>query len=212
MDKRKGPMTPEQKAALAARFAAGRAAKKAERESVPHMSGQKTEPSDLSGQLTDDELATIRAKAREKIEAELATRRAAERNALIEETLNAEILQQRRAAGLTDAGDDVIEFMVNVPPFANDVRIDGKVYQHGTFIRKARREYDSMRDNMARGWESEDRAGNPNKKFAHERQMMGTLNPMLLETRMPDGSFTVGAYAPRVHGLTGAISGRRGRE
>lgn len=159
--------------------------------------------------LTEDELALIRRKAREKVEKEIRAAEEKARLVLIEKELDAEVLRQRREAGLTDHRDDIIEFLVNVGPFADRIVIDGTVYQHGHWYKMPRRVYDSMRDIMARSWESEDRAGNPNKAFAQERAMIGGINPMMMERRTEDGSFTVGP-SWSVNGRTGSTFGVRG--
>lgn len=154
--------------------------------------------------LSEEQRERIRAEARKKVEAELAKADEAKLKRLMADELDKELLAQRREAGLTDYQDDIIEFMCNCPPFATELVVDGKVYQHGHWYKLPRRQYDSIRDMMAQGWGSEDRAGNPNRKYAAERQMLGTINPMMAEQRLPDGSFTIGLDT-RVHGRSGGV-------
>lgn len=170
-----------------------------EPEAVPEKRADEVE-------LTDEQLERIRVEARKKIEAEILGAREIKLKSLMAEELDREILTQRRLAGLTNHQDDIIEFLVNVGPFADRVVVDGKVYTHGQWVKTTRREYDSIRDIMARSWESEDRAGNPNKKFEMERRLVGVQNPMMMETRLPDGSFTIGLGMGSVNGRTGATS------
>ncbi len=43
--------------------------------------------------------------------------------------LDAEILEQRKAAGLIDYRDDILDILIDVAPFADGITIDGKTYQ-----------------------------------------------------------------------------------
>lgn len=156
-----------------------------------------------AARLSDDELSTIADEARKKVDAEIADVAKLNRKELMAKALDNEILRQRREAGLTDYRDDMITFLIDVAPFANDIRIDGKVYTHGQWVTLPRRQYDAIREIMARSWDSEDRAGNPNRK--HARTVAGSMNPLQNEQRMPDGTFTVG-LDQRVHGKTGLAS------
>lgn len=178
--------------------AANRAAKAAAGPEDPPEPVEQNEPvrdadDPVPLELTAEELARVQEEAKKKIDAELAVKRAAERKALIAKALDDEIMRQRNAAGLVDYRDDMVRFMINVAPFSPGIDIDGRRYAHGEWVTTPRREYDTIREAMARSWESEDRAGNPNKKFQQERQMAGIVNPMLVERRMSDGTFTVGA-------------------
>lgn len=158
-------------------------------------------------ELDEHEREQIRAAARQIIEEDLAKKKKAERATFIQKETDKEILRQRRLAGLTDHQDDQVEFLVNVAPYSPGLIWDGHVYPHGSWITKDRRTYDSMRDVMARSWEAEDRAGNPNKKFEEWRAAAGVMNPMLRERRTPDGTYTLGLEYG-VTGQSGTISGR----
>ncbi len=158
------------------------------------------EPAPL--ELSAAELARIRETAKKKVDAELAKSREAEREGLIAKALDAEILQQRKDAGLVDYRDDILDILIDVAPFAVDITIDGKVYQHGRWYPVDRRLYDTLTEIMARSWDSEDRAGNPNRRF--RREVAGTMNPLANERRQADGSFTLGTV-PNVNGRTGMV-------
>jgi hypothetical protein len=155
--------------------------------------------------LDDYERERIEAEARKLVDEELAKHTKKERDKLLKDELDKEVLRQRRLAGLVDHQDDIVEFLINVGPFSSGVTIDGKHYPHGTWVKKTRREYDSIRDIMARSWESEDRAGNPNRRFAQERALAGISDPTLRETRMSDGTFTLG-WSHNINVATGAAS------
>lgn len=164
------------------------------------------EPEPESPLLSDGELERIREEAKKKVDAELAALNVEKKKAKMAEALDAEVLQMRRDAGLTDYRDDVVEIFIDVAPFSDNLTIDGTVYQHGQWYKVSRRKADSMREAMARSWDSEDRAGNPNRKF--RREAGAPMNSMLLERKTADGAYTMGG-APMVNGKTGAVSGIR---
>jgi hypothetical protein len=165
------------------------------------------EPEEASPiELSDHELDRIRVEARKKVDAELAEVNKLKKKEMMAAALDAEIQRQRREAGLTDYRDDLIEFMVNVAPFSPGITIDGEHFEHGRWVKTSRRKYDSMREVMARSWEAEDRAGNPNKKFEAWRQMSGVQNAMFREQRLADGTFTVGLDT-RINSRNGAVFG-----
>ncbi len=196
-------MTPELLAKMAAgrRAAAeARAAKAAAPEEPvePVREPDEAEPLTLSA----DELLRIREEAKKKVDKELEAHRAAEREAMMAKALDAEIVEQRKAAGLTNHLDDMIDILIDVAPFAVDITIDGTVYQHGHWAKVERRKADTLREIMARSWDSEDRAGNPNRRF--HREVAGTMNPLANERRLPDGTFTVGGAT--VNARTGVVN------
>ncbi len=174
----------------------------AESEPIPAV----REPETPEPLLSDAELDRIRQEARKKVEDELASLRKTEKKAAMATALDAEVLAQRRALGLADHRDDIVEVLIDVAPFAKDITVDGTVYLHGQWYKMDRRKADSVREIMARSWDSEDRAGNPNRRF--RREAGAPMNTMLLERRTADGAFTMG-HDPRVHGQTGAVSGIR---
>lgn len=154
--------------------------------------------------LGDDELARIRAEAKKKVDAEVAAANSEKRKKLVAKELDAEILRQRKDAGLIDYRDDLLEILIDVAPFSDNIAIDGVIYQHGTWYTVDRRRYDSLREIMARSWDSEERAGNPNRKF--RREVAGSMNPMANERRLRDGTLTVG-YDPGVNARIGSVVG-----
>lgn len=154
--------------------------------------------------LSDDERERIRAEARKAVEEELRNVNKVAKKDLMRKALDDEILEQRRLAGLTDYRDDIIDFLVDVAPFTDRIVIDGTTYFHGYWYKVPRKLYEVLRETCARSWDAEDRAGNPNKKF--HRTVAGTMNPMLNENRMADGTLTM-ARPTSVNAFTGAISG-----
>ena len=155
--------------------------------------------------LLDYERERIAAEARKLVDEEMAKRSKKDRDKLLKDELDKEVLRQRRLAGLVNHQDDIVEFLINVAPFSPGATVDGRHYPHGSWVKLTRREYDSIRDFMARSWESEDRAGNPNRRFAQERALAGIADPTLRENRLPDGTFTLG-WSHNINAATGAAS------
>ncbi len=201
-------MTPEllakmaagRKAAAEARAAAKAAA--SEETVAPAMTEIEIEERAAWAGLSAAELTRIREEARKKVDKEIEASRAAEREKLMAKALDAEILEQRKAAGLINYLDDELDILIDVAPFANNITIDGTVYQHGEWKRVDRRKYDTLKEIMARSWDSEERAGNPNRRF--RREVAGTMNPLSNEQRMSDGTFTLSA--PTINARTGTVS------
>lgn len=193
----------ERAAYRAARVASESVKEAPETDPVPEPFDPMAEAAEPIGDpvLTDDELERIQQEVRRKIEGELAAVAAVKRKELIAKELDRELLRQRREAGLTDHRDDLLEICIDVAPFANDIRIDDRIYQHGHWYTVDRRRYDALREIMARSWDAEERAGNPNRRF--RREMAGTMNSIMNERRLPDGTLTM-ALNTRVHGKSGS--------
>jgi hypothetical protein len=192
----KRELTAEERERLKENLAKGRATAAANRAAKVAEPDPADEDAPVDGdepiplELSAAELARIREEAKKKVDAELADVHAAERKKLMAKALDAEILAQRRAAGLIDYRDDKLNILIDVAPFASDITIDATVYQHGHWYEVDRRRYDSLREIMARSWDSEDRAGNPNRRF--RREVAGTMNPLANELRDESGNFTIG--------------------
>lgn len=157
----------------------------------------------FDGLLAPAELARIREEAQKEVEKELAAVDSAKKRKAMADALAAERQRLRRDAGLTDYRDDLLDILIDVAPFAGDIKIDGTIYTHGNWYKVDRRKYDSLREIMARSWDSEDRAGNPNRRFY--RTVAGTMNPLAHDARLPDGTLTIGRDT-RINAMTGSIS------
>jgi hypothetical protein len=155
------------------------------------------------GALSAEQWARIREEAREAVEAEIRTKNEAGQTELIKQLLDEETLRLRRAAGLTSHLDDVVEITINCPPFANVLMVDFKSYHHGHTYHVPRKLYDVLREMMARGWDSEDRAGNPNRKFYRDPAI--TQNPLHHQTRWGDG--TIVARESSISARFGTVTG-----
>ena len=135
--------------------------------------------------MPPDIVERIRAEEKAYVEKQLAERRAIaskDLEAQLRESIRADL---RRDAGLTSHLDDIIEHTINCPPFADKYIIDGVAYHHGYTYTMRRALYDVLREQEARGWDSEDQAGNPNKQFFRRREM--TMNPLLRMRYGDDG-------------------------
>ena len=160
--------------------------------------------------LDDYKRERIRQEAAKVIEEALAKQREKEEEKAYKEAFEEEVLRQKRLAGLIDHQDDIIEFRINVAPHARGVTINGEFMPHGSWQKKTRRVYDSIRDIMARSWESEYRAGNPcekmDQRYGVERVNAGMIyDPSGKELRMPDGTFTLN-FAHTLNAATGIAS------
>ena len=198
----KRELTEEQKQVRRDNLARGRAAK-ASKAAAPHEEPveqhEPDEPQPL--ELSVEERARIREEAKKKVDAELAASNRAAKKELMAAELDKETLRLRKEAGLADWRDELVDILIDVAPFDDKITIDGKVFQHGTWHRVTARQRDTLNEIMARSWDSEERAGNPNRKF--RREVAGTMNPMAHERRMPDGTLTVGRDTG-VNATTGA--------
>jgi hypothetical protein len=198
--------TAEERAAASAKQKAVRAAKREASAALPadEPEAPPIEEPEEAGAVTldDEEIEKIRRQAREKVAVEIADIAKMSKKALMAKTLDDEILRQRREAGLTDYRDDLVDVLIDVAPYTDRITIDDKMYMHGHWYLVPRRVFDVIREQMARSWDSEERAGNPNRRF--RREVAGTMNPLANEQRLSDGSLTLGLDS-RVHGTTGAV-------
>lgn len=108
--------------------------------------------------LTDEEKEAIRANAKKRYDAEQHQRAM---DAYAEQAL-AELRVER---GDLEGDDDLLQFTIDLAPNAQDIRLDGMVYQHGRTYTITRPVYDTLREIIARTWAHEDQAGNPYKKW-----------------------------------------------
>ena len=159
--------------------------------------------------FTAKELADISAAARKEVDAELEKLSKQSLKSRQKARLEEEVLRLRREAGLTDHRDDLIDITIDCPPFTNRLILnfgmdEQEVYDHGFTYTVPRRKGDVLREQMARGWDAEDRAGNPNRKFY--RTFAGTQNPHLHTRHLMDGSLTLGRNT-EVNATTGGVSG-----
>jgi hypothetical protein len=138
------------------------------------------------GALSAERWARIREEARRAVEAELRTKNEASQTELIKQLLDEETLRLRREAGLTSHLDDIVEYTVNCPPFANAFVVDFTSYHHGHTYHLPRKRYDVLREMEARGWDAEERAGNPNRKFWRNPSI--TQNPFGMVQRDLNGT------------------------
>jgi hypothetical protein len=191
------PWTEEQKQAARERWAARKEANRLRREAqsdaapdAPAAVAPSPEEVAPAVGLSDAQRLRIREEAKKQIDKELAARAEAEQAALLARTLEEEIEAQRREAGLTDYRDDMIDILIDVAPFTDRIVIDGTQYMHEHWYTVPRRKADVINEIMARSWDAEERAGNPNRRF--RRTVAGSMNPMLNERRTPDGTLTIG--------------------
>jgi hypothetical protein len=127
----------------------------------------------------------IRREARAYVDKQLEERNQQGKRDLEQRVRDDIIADLRRQAGLASHLDDLVEHTINCPPFTDRFIIDGIEYHHGYTYTMRRSLYDVMREIEARGWDAEDRAGNPNRKFYRRPEM--TMNPLLRQRYAEDG-------------------------
>ena len=167
------------------------------------------------GGFSAEEMAKIRAEARRTVDAEIAKRRRSDRAAAMKDAIEAEELRLRREAGLTNVMDDLVDITIDCPPHSTCLILnfgtdEQKIYQHGGTYTVTRAVHDTLNEMMARGWDAEDRAGNPNRKF-YQRTYAGTQNPEKRTRMGMDGTMTLG-HNPVINFKTGGVAGPTYRE
>lgn len=167
------------------------------------------------GGFSAEEMAKIRAEARKTVDAEIAKRRRADRAVAMKDAIEAEERRLRSEAGLSNVMDDIVDIVIDCPPHSSALILnfgmdEQKVYAHGGTYKVTRAVHDTLTEMMARGWDAEDRAGNPNRKF-YQRTFASTQNPDH-HTRMGmDGTRTLG-HNPTINFKTGGVAGPTYRE
>lgn len=64
-----------------------------------------------------------------------------------------------------DPDEEMYYITVDLAPFADRITLDGVVYMHGATYEVPHRQYDTMREIVARTWEHEAEIGNANSQF-----------------------------------------------
>jgi hypothetical protein len=103
--------------------------------------------------LSAEEVEAIRVSARSKIAADL--KKAASKE------LEARFLKEERHRA--DPNEELIPLTIDLPGFADRVTIDGTVYMQGVTYRFPKRQYDSVRDQIAQSWRHEAQTGGANR-------------------------------------------------
>lgn len=100
--------------------------------------------------LSPDELAKIKAEAKAQVEKEL-------RQQIVKEAKAAALSEARREAGLEvpDEPQEYVEVRIDLPPFTDRLRIDRKIYMHGTVAKVRPDVAISMIDQMQWSWRHE---------------------------------------------------------
>jgi hypothetical protein len=153
--------------------------------------------------LSPEAMARIRAEARAEIDKEIKARSEIDRRELAKKAKEEEMQRLRREAGLTSHLDDLVEYTLNLPPFAplEGLMIDGESFAHGRTYTVRRAKFDVLREQVARGWDAEERAGNPNLR-KYDRRYTSTMNPYMQE-RLVNGHLA--ARESTINAATGAV-------
>lgn len=109
------------------------------------------EATDPKALFSPKELEEIKAEARKNL---LALKKKAERTRL----LDAETKRLRDEEGLVTGGpdDELVDIVIDLPPFAADIRVNLRPYQHNHSYRVPRHIARSLREIMYRAWRHEE--------------------------------------------------------
>lgn len=116
--------------------------------------------------LTDEDIAEIRAKAREQVDTD--------RKKQAKEELKSRIMKEERHR--SDPDEELLSLTIDLPGFADRVTIDGTVYMQGVTYRFPKRQYDSIRDQLAQSWKHEAQTGGANRD-AYRQPRTTALRP-----------------------------------
>lgn len=108
---------------------------------------------ELLALLAADEIEAIHERARKQ--AQLEMKQTAEKD-LYEHFLE----KERRKL---EPEQELVKILLDLPPFAKNIRIDGRVYHHGAVYEVPRGTHDLMLEIMARGWAHDREVGQPNQ-------------------------------------------------
>jgi|SRR5215469_2501502 len=195
--------TAEERLARFDRDAAARDAERDARRGVNPPPAAADEPGNERYGLPPEVVARIRQEQKAKVDAELRRLEKAQHAGREARFAEQELERQRRSAGLTDHLDDLIMHTINVAPFSDGITIDGVKYHQGYTYTFTRRVYNDVCKIETDGWLSEDRAGNPNKRFY--RRSTQQQDPFALQKTLGDGSLL--HRQTTVNGRTGGVSG-----
>lgn len=130
------------------------------------------------GILSDEEKASIRAKAKEQVQAELKKKaEAAEIEAALAE-------ERRHVGGAAANDDDLVTVSLNLAPTGGKLGtfllIDGVRYDHGRIVTVPRRVAKVMDEMMARGWRHQDEVDGKHDENAYRREQLRSINAQTL--------------------------------
>jgi len=116
--------------------------------------------------LSDEDIAEIRAKAREQVETD--------RKKQAKEELKGRFLKEERHR--SDPNEELIPLTIDLPGFADRIMIDGTVYMQGVTYRFPRNQYNSVVDQLAQSWKHEAQTGGANRD-AYRQPRTTALRP-----------------------------------
>ena len=116
--------------------------------------------------LSDEDIAEIRAKAREQVETD--------RKKQAKEELKSRFLKEERHR--SDPDEELIALTIDLPGFADRVTIDGVVYMQGVTYRFPKSQYNSICDQMSMSWRHEAQTGGANRD-AYRKPRTTALRP-----------------------------------
>lgn len=151
------------------RKAAARAATEAPEDAAPAAT---TVPAEFQGVLTQQDWDDIQRQAA----ADLAAKKKAEAKKEALKKVRAELEHQAKLAEQRGAAKgDLVDVAIDLAPYAPDIRLDGKVYEHGRTYRVLRRVAAVLYEQMQRSWEHQASISGKNEN-AYRRPRNVTLS------------------------------------
>lgn len=122
--------------------------------------------------LSSDEIVEIRERARKQAQLEM--------KQLAEKEVLEQFLEQERRK--LEPEQELVFVLLDLPPFAKEIRLDGRIYHHGRVYEVPRGVYEMMNEIMARGWAHDREVGQPNQD-QYVPPPIGTGNYAGIKTR-----------------------------
>lgn len=133
---------------------------------------------DLNEELTEEERALIKKKAREHVLQMQEERREAARQKLVEQATDRAIKDAEKAAGIHGA---YVDISIDLAPNAPYLLLDGTFYYHGVTYEVPHNVACTIIDICARTWEHENEInGRPRRQDMGRRQVQRVLGPQHL--------------------------------
>jgi hypothetical protein len=139
---------------------------------VKHDAEAPAVPPEYEGILEPEDVAEIQAEAQAALKKK--QREQARKELLAKATQELE-REARLAAERGAAKGDLVDVIIDLAPYAPDIRLDGKIFMHGTMPRVTRKVAAVLQEQMQRSWQHDAGLKGNHNENAYRRHRM--LNP-----------------------------------
>jgi hypothetical protein len=139
---------------------------------VKHNAEAPAVPPEYEGILEPEDVAEIQAEAQAALKKK--QREQARKELLAKATQELE-REARLAAERGAAKGDLVDVIIDLAPYAPDIRLDGKIFMHGTMPRVTRKVAAVLQEQMQRSWQHDAGLKGNHNENAYRRHRM--LNP-----------------------------------